>query len=294
MLRKLLREPLVHFLAAGALIYLVFALWGSAADGTASRRIVVNRAALLQYLQYQAKAFEPGTFSAQFDAMSAKDRQQLIDDFVREEVLYREANALGLSQGDYVMRRRLVQKMLFLLEQNTDTASTDAELQAYLDAHATQYQVAAAWTFTHVFIDPANHGGERADAEARRLLQVLNSKKVPFSEAPHHSDRFPFLQNYVERTGDYIASQFGPAFLADFTQLPVDAGKWQGPLRSDLGWHLVLLTNHTAERTPALSEIREQVQDDLRRDRAAEATERTIRALIDTYKVELDMRGGKP
>jgi hypothetical protein len=285
-LRRILREPLLHFLIAGGAIYLLYAWWGR--DGAVDQhRIVVDRGALLQYMQFQAQAFEPKTFAARFDTMIPAERQKLIDEYVREEVLYREAKALGMERGDYVMRQRLVQKMGFLLEQHVQVQPTDAELQKYLDTHHSQYHVAPSWTFTHVFLDRAQRGEEQARREAQRLLGVLNAQNAQFNDAPRFTDRFAFLQNYVERTQEYITSQFGTAFTAALMRLPVDARHWQGPLESDEGWHLVLFTAHTAGGVPALAEIRPRVADDWRRDREAQLQEQSVRALVDSYKVEL-------
>lgn len=291
-MRRILREPLLHFLIAGGAIYLLFAWWGGDAARSDPHRILVDRAALLQYMQYQAQAFEPKTFAAQLDAMTPAQRQQLIDDYVREEVLYREAKALGLERGDYVMRQRLVQKMGFLLEVHAATPVTEAELQKYLDAHRDLYHVAPSWTFTHVFVDRSRRGEPDARRIAGQLLRQLNEKHAGFNDAPRYSDRFPFLQNYVERTQEYIASHFGAAFAGELARLPLDAGRWQGPLKSDQGWHAVLLTARADARTPVLAEVRAQVQDDLQRDRDAALQEQSTQALIDQYRVEL--RGVQP
>jgi hypothetical protein len=284
-LRPLLREPLLHFLVAGALVYLAFALWGRRDDGDA-HRIVVDRAALLQYLQYQARAFEPGTFARQFEMMDEAERRQLIDGYVREEVLYREARALGLERGDNVMRLRLVQKMGFLLESRADAQPTQAELQQYLDAHREMYAVAPSWTFTHVFFDPLQRGEAGAEQMARRTLGALNAAHAGFNDSPRYTDRFAYLQNYVERTPDYIVSQFGPEFMQALERLPVGTNAWQGPLHSAQGWHLVLVTAHTGQRLPAVAEIRDRLADDVKRDRAAAQQEQAVQALIGQYRIE--------
>ncbi|MFO1502237.1 MAG: peptidylprolyl isomerase [Steroidobacteraceae bacterium] len=240
-------------------------------------------------MQYQAQAFEPGSFAARFDAMDAMQRKRLIDDYVREESLYREARALGLEQGDYVMRQRLVQKMTFLLESPDEAQPDEPALQKYLDQHLDLYRAAPAWTFTHVFVDPAAHPGASAEHWASALLQRLNRIHARFSDAPRFSDRYPFLQNYVERTGEYIESHFGKAFAASLQSLPVDASRWQGPLRSDQGWHLVLVTAHVPARDPALAEIRAQVLDDFRRDAAAARQQQAIRDVMSRYTVKIDL-----
>jgi PPIC-type PPIASE domain len=287
-LTRLLREPLLQFLLAGAAIYIAWAHWGHTQEGT--RRIVVDRGVLLRYMQYQAQAFEPGSFARRFDAMGEVQRRSLIADYVREESLYREARALGLERGDYVMRQRLVQKINFLLEAPDAGEPSEADLQQYLAGHAALYRVAPSWTFTHVFVDPAAHPAESAEDRARQLLARLNRSQAGFNDAPRYSDRYPFLQNYVERTGDYIESHFGKSFAAALLTLPVDSRRWQGPLHSDQGWHLVLVTAHAPRRDPALAEVRAQVRDDFRRDAAAGRQEKAIQDVVSRYSVEIKMK----
>jgi hypothetical protein len=285
MFRRLLREPLLHFLLAGGAIYLAWAQWGRSSDD--GRQIVVDRATLLRFMQYQAQAFEPGSFAERFDAMDEAQRRGLIADYVREESLYREARALGLERGDYVMRQRLVQKMNFLLESPGDDKPADDRLQQYLEQHGSLYRVAPSWTFTHVFVDPAAHPGVSAQQRASELLQRLNRARAGFNDAPRYSDRYAFMQNYVERTGDYMESHFGRGFAAALQALPVDASRWQGPLLSDQGWHLVLVTGHAPQRDPALAEIRAQVLDDYRRDAAASRQEQAVKDVISRYRVDV-------
>ena len=294
--RRIAREPLVHFLLAGAALYLLFAFWSaqhSAADTT--RQIVVDRATLLRFMQYRAKAFEPTTFAQRFDALTREQRQQLIGDYVREEVLYREAQSLGLARGDDVMRQRLVQKMEFLLEEPAVGEPAEALLSEWFEAHRDQYVVPPSWTFTHVFLDPAQRGEERALRVANRLVVALNRERVGFNEAPQYGDRFVFLQNYVERTADYIESHFGPEFLASLHTLPVAPRSWVGPVRSTHGQHLLLITGHSDARVPALAELRAQVVDDFKREKTAAARDRTTQALIESYSVkQMDLSALKP
>ena len=283
-LRRMLREPLLHFLAAGALLFGLFA-WHGRETGS-PRRIVVDRPALLQYMQSQGNA-DPANTGQQFDGLTAAQRARLINDYLREEVLYREARALGLEQGDSVLRQRLVQKMKFLLEGSSDAQPADAELQKYLQVNAKLYAVEPAWTFTQVYIDPAERGEAAAAEHARALLRELNSSGARFNDSPRYSDRFPYLQNYVERTPAYIAAQFGEQFMTSLQRRQVAPGKWQGPLRSDLGWHLLMITAFSPEHLPQLEEIRAQLLDDYRRERAAMAREEATSALVKSYTVDI-------
>jgi len=276
-LRRLLREPLFHFLAAGALLYGLFAWRGG--EDESPRRIIVDRAALLQYA--------PASLGQQFDSLTPAQRDVLIDDYLREEVLYREAKVLGLDQGDSVMRQRLVQKMKFLLEGSSDAQPTDAGLLQYLQANRKLYEAEPTWTFTQVFVDPAERGETAAAQRARSLLRKLNAAGAQFNDSPRYSDRFPYLQNYVERTPAYIAGQFGEQFMRSMQKLKVETGTWQGPLRSDLGWHLVMITAFSPGHMPQLQEIRAQLLDDYRREQAVITREEATSALMKNYQVEL-------
>ena len=280
-LRQVLREPLVYFLLAAAGLYALNAYWQG--DGDA-RRIVVDRPALLRFLQYRAQTFEPATFEERFDALSVADRQKLIDEYVREEALYREATALGLQRDDDVMRQRLVQKMGFLLESPPATTPTEAQLQEYFTVHQQEYAAAPSITFAHVFVDGAQ-GDERAHQTALALLKRLNSSGAQFNDAPRYSDRFPYFLNYVERTPDFIESNFGSHFRQELEALSPDAGRWQGPLQSEHGWHLVLVTAHKAGGVPGPADVRAQVLDDYQREQAESAKRRAEKELLARYRV---------
>jgi hypothetical protein len=254
----------------------------------------VDRAALLQFIQYRAKTFEGATFAAQLDAMSAGQRQKLVNDYVREEVLVREAKSLGLEQGDYVIRQRLAQKMSFLLEESAPSSPTDRELQQYLDHNRETYAVAPSWTFAQVFIDKAERGNARAERVAQRMQRILNRSKAGFNDAPRYSDRYPFLQNYVERTSEYVSSHFGAGFMAGLAELPVGTGQWLGPLKSDQGWHLVLISARVAAKQPTLVEVRAQVLEDFNRESAALRLEVATQKLISTYQTQVGAMTAQP
>jgi hypothetical protein len=286
---RVLRDPLTHFLLAGAALFAVFALLhrgdpsGTGDGGT----IVVDRAALVAFMQYRSAAFEPRAFQAQFDALSAKGRKDLVDDYVREEAMVREARAMGLDQGDYVMRRRLVQKMEYLID---DAAAqsfdpSDAELRRYFAAHPEVYGEAPTVTFTHVFVDAGSHP-EGGEAAALRLRRELEARHAGFNDAPAYGDRFPYLQNYVQRTPDFVQNQFGQAFAASLQRLQ-PSPHWQGPIRSDYGWHLVLLTAREPASMPRFETVREQVKEDLLRESMAAYRKKATQDLVRRFRVTL-------
>ncbi len=287
---RLLRDPLSHFLLGGLLLFLAFEWLGGSDPGAgASDVIVVDRAALLGFVQNRTKAFDLELAAARLDALSEAERALLIEDYVREEALHREALALGLDEDDYVLRRRLVQKLEFVAQgfAEADGGLDEAELAAFFAAHRDEYRVAPHVTFTHVFLDAERRGWEDARSEARAALARLRAERVPFTGAPRHGDRFLYHLNYVERTPEYVTSHFGPETGRALFALEPDASRWHGPFESPFGAHLVMVTDRAAGRLPTLDEVRGRVEEDARRARMRERSEEAIRAIVDRYDVRI-------
>jgi hypothetical protein len=289
-LARIVRDPLVHFLAAGALLFAGYAALNprAAAGGGGGRTIVVDREALVTFMQYQSAAFQPRYFEAQFQALSPAERQGLIGKYVQEEALVREAGALGLDNGDYVIRRRMIQKMMYLMDDAASGtfAPSEADLQRYFQAHPDTYRGPATVTFTHVFVDNEVKHPAGAETTAEALKLTLERKRAGFADAPAYGDRFAYLQNYVGRTPDFVGSQFGAGFAAALVKLQ-PSGRWQGPIRSDYGWHLVLLTERRPAELPRFADVREQVKDDMLRDTLAAYRRKAIADLVARYEVRL-------
>lgn len=282
-----LKDPLAHFLVAGALlVYVGGALTPAEPDDS---RIVVNRAALLEFIQFRSKAFEPAAAAALLDSMDEARRRRLIEDYVREEVLYREAKTLDLDADDYVIKQRLVQKLSFATEASVgEPALSDEEIADYFKSHKDDYSVPPAVTFTHVFFSSEERGAGAAQAEAASQVDVLNKSDARFEDAPKFGDRFLFHTNYVERTYDYVASQFGEAAAAEIFDPKGPFDVWRGPLISPYGAHAVYITKVIPGRTPPLGEMRERAAEDATRARKAELIDAVIDATIDDYDVVVD------
>jgi hypothetical protein len=294
LLKRIVRDPLVHFLAGGGLLFALYALLHGTGGGDDARTIVVDRPALLKYMQYQSAAFEPEYFEAQMTAMSPAERKTLIDKFVQEEALVREARAMNLDSVDYVIRQRLVQKMMYLIDDaSTANANVDeAALRRWYDTHRDEYRGEATLTFTHVFIDNEVKHAEGAEAAARKLLATLEARQAAFADAPSYGDRIPFLQNFVDRAPEFVANQFGAAFAKSVAALEPST-HWQGPIRSDYGWHLVLVTAKTAAKDPSFEEVRGQIKEEMLVDANAAYRARAIADLIKQYDVKVEGLNGK-
>jgi hypothetical protein len=289
-LRRIVREPLVHFLLVGLALFAVYSVRRGPGDSTPdARTVVVDRDALLAFIQYRSKAFEPRFAQAKLSNLSPEALERLIDDYVREEVLHREALRLGLDADDYVVRRRLVQKLEFITRgfAEADTALDDSAIQSFFEANAQDYFVEPHVTFTHVFFDAERRGWPESRRLAEQELAALNAARVPFADAPGHGDRFPYHVNYVERTLDYVASHFGPELAQAVYDLEPSGEVWRGPLESPYGVHLVMITRKQAGRLPAIEEIHERVVEDARRSAIRRRVETAVGDLVDTYDVRL-------
>lgn len=288
--RNILREPLLHFLLAGVALFVLFEAVSPNAPADLGENVIrVDRAALLTFVQYRARAFEPEVAAARLEALSSEDLQRLVDDYVREEALHREALALGMDANDYIIKRRLIQKVEFLAQGFADAAAAPDEngVQDYFEANRDDYYVDASVTFTHVFFDAEKKGVEAAQFAALAKLGDLNANGVPFANAPRHGDRFLYHLNYVERTPDFVASHFGAEMAAAIFALEADDGVWRGPYWSPYGAHLVLVAKTVPGRFPGLEEVRERVEDDARRAQARVRMDAAIGEIVKTYEVRI-------
>ncbi len=284
------RDPLVHFLLMGGVLFAAYGLLGP--DGNDPKRITVSRDALVTFVQYRANAFQSDLFDKSMDELTSAERDALVDEYVREEALYREALAMGLDEGDYVIRQRLIQRLEFLLESGIDSGiDTEeigrAELEEFYTEFGDDYREPPVYTFAHVFFNGELRGDAGAREGARQLLTELNEQGAPFSAAIGLGDRPLYFQNYIERTRDFVESHLGSDLTSTLDRVEPSSSTWHGPMRSPYGWHLVLLTDRRPARLPDLDEIEDRVREDRDRIRAAQERRTSIDRIVEGYEVRL-------
>jgi hypothetical protein len=286
-LAAIFREPLVHFVLIGSLIFAVSYVLNpsTAAD---SKTIVVDRNTLVTFMQYRANAFEEELFGKQFDQLSNEQRQTLVDQYVREEALYREALGMGLDNEDYIIRQRLIQKLEFLIDDTaSETAPTQTELEQFYEKYQKDYLEPTVYTFTHVFFDAETRGNDGARRAAAEMLVTLNRNHTSFEAASSLGDRPLFFQNYVERTRDFVVSHMGEPMTAALDMLEPSSSIWHGPYQSPHGWHLTLMTERRPPRLPPLEEVRQQVTDDYNRISSDRVRRKSMNDLVSKYNVRV-------
>lgn len=271
-MKKLLREPLVHFLVGGVLL---FALYGETASpgAQAPDRIVVSEDQVAMLVQ----SFERTWMRPPRDA----ELKGLIDDFVTEEVLYREALALGLDRDDLIVRRRMRQKMEFLSDGISEREPSDEELRAFLDANPERFRIPSRVSFVQVFVSPDADG-----SPAQRAAQLL-ARLRDADESAGSGDPTLLPHELDGATPREVAGTFGTAFADALAEVP--DGEWDGPLASSYGLHLVRVMSREPGRLPALEELRSAVAREWTAAQRAEARERFYRELRARYDVEVRM-----
>ncbi|MET0984401.1 MAG: peptidylprolyl isomerase [Steroidobacteraceae bacterium] len=269
-MRRLLREPLLHFFLIGAVM---FGLYGWLHRGSLSSpsEIVVSRGQLQNLqLQFERVWQRPAT---------KQELQALVDNWVKEEIFYREGITMGLDRDDPVVRRRVGQKLEFILESAAPPEPTDAELQAWLDAHSNDYQIEPTYSLRQVYFDPARHG-DNLDADIAAARSALTGGKV------FDGDTTMLPPTMEAVTAIEVERVFGNQFGEGLKTLPV--GGWRGPVQSGFGLHLVELTRHDPARRPTLSEVRAEVERDLLHARTKEANTAFYNKLLANYAVRIE------
>lgn len=259
------REPLVHFLAAGLALFLALTWSSGGTVDPASRVIDISRETKAQLALQFERTMGRAPTDAELDAAIAQ--------YVRDEVLYREALRLGLDQDDAIVRRRLVAKMDMAASAAAEAAQPDeAALRAWYKANAARYSGAAAVSFDQLYFESA----EAAEAAKARIGPDWRGAGTAISLPASVSALPP----------DEVTVRFGEVFAGELAQLTPGTA-WQGPIRSGFGWHLVRLRARGKGAPPRLDTVREQVENDWRSAEIAARKERAFALLRDAYRVNI-------
>lgn len=274
MMKRLLREPLLHFLLLGGLL---FAAHGILVRGGTSEpgQIVVTQGQIESMALLFSRTWQRAPSDAELD--------ELIRSHVREEVLYREGLAMGLDRDDPMIRRRIAQKVEFVAESGDAAEPSDGELLAYLDLHLAVFAGEPRVTFRQIYLDPRRRKTVTVDAE--RMLNELNGPGSSLdSEGAGDPTTLPLRFDNVTESG--IKNSLGEPFAEALAQIA--PGQWNGPIKSDYGMHLVQVIERTERRSPALAEVRESVKRDWERARRVEASAKSYQNLLQRYTVTIE------
>ena len=266
-LKRLASEPLLHFLVLGVLLFGLFS-WANDDNMRAPDEIVIDAARIAAIeSQFQRVWQRPPT---------PDEKAGLVDNWIREEILYREGVALGLDQNDPVLRRRVAQKMEFISEGLVNSPPTEEQLQAWYEDNADAYRLDPRFSFRQVYFNPSARG-DSLEATLQGTLEALQSGEVPAGDPtllPAGLDDAAFAE--VRRT-------FGQPFAEALVDLPV--GTWVGPIESGFGRHLVRIEDRQDARLAAFDEVRAAVERDFLANRERETKDAFYETLKQRYTV---------
>jgi hypothetical protein len=281
-LESVLREPLVHFLVLGGLLFLFFQ-WKGAGSGPGSNRIVVTHAQIEQLAVGFARTWQkPPT---------EQELKGLIDEYVKDEIATREAVAMGLDRDDVIIRRRLRQKLEFIAEDTvTSVPPSDVELAAWMVKHPTAFQSEPKLAFRQVYLNPDRHG-TALQADAEKLLARLQAGGAKIS-AEHLGDTTMLPAEQPLAPLFDTARSFGDDFANELMKL--QPGQWVGPLESPFGLHLVLVSEKVPASQQQLAAVRPQVEREVLLEHKRKELQNLYDRLLEKYTVKVEQLPAEP
>ena len=275
-MKKLLHEPLVHFLLLGVLVFVAFR-YLSPNSGSEPAQIVVTQAQIESLVTGFTRTWQRPPTNAEVEG--------LVREYIREEVCTREALALRLDQDDIVIRRRLRQKLEFISDSAaSQTEPTDEQLQRYLLSHPDRFRAERRFTFHHVFVDPQKHA-QTLSTDINRLMTQLRLSGGN-ADLSSMGDAFLLEQNFEAVSASEVTKQFGEKFAVKLGELPI--GEWSGPIASGYGVHLVLVTERKDGGEPSLAEVRDAVKREWINKQRLDTTEKFYQALLSRYTIRIE------
>ena len=265
---RLLREPLLHFLVLGAALFGLFGLVGKK-DAEAPATIVISAERVTNLANRFARTWRrPPT---------AQELHGLVEDEIRDEVFYREGKAAGLDRDDFLIRRRVRQKMEFLAEDIAAADPSDDQLAAYLASNPERFRTEDRLTFQHVFLS-ASRRGEALEGDAKQIAATLVSTNGT-ADAAAIGDPFLLGETFRQMQHSDVARTFGEGFAKRLSV--ADIGRWQGPVVSSFGAHFIFVDERTKGSLPPLDTVRETVQREWLNAQRVEAEGKLYRTLRD-------------
>ena len=276
----LLREPLFQFLVLGAALFGLFHLVDGRKAETPAR-IVVSSARIANLADGFARTWQrpPGT----------EELQGLVDDYIRDEVFYREGRAAGLDRDDVIIRRRVRQKMEFSAEDASVPEPSETQLAAYLEANPERFRTEDRLTFRQVFLS-ATRRAATIDGDSKRIASALAGADAAM-DATALGDPFLLGEEFQAVSQNEVASVFGDGFAKRISM--IEPGRWQGPIPSSFGRHFVYISERIPGSLPPLDAVRPAVRQEWSNARRLETKQKLYALLRERYEIVVEMPPAK-
>lgn len=283
-LKRWFHEPLIHFTILGVAL---FSFYSYIHRGRGGVELPNQIALTMDDLSQMALTFE----SQWQRPPTPQEFKGMVEDKVREEVLYREGLAMGLDKDDTIVKRRMAQKMEFLAEDlGAAHEPTAAELKTWFEKNSSQFTMPSRYSFRHVYFSP-DRRGKNVQADAVKALSQIASQPEDSKLAVSLADPFMFQDYYGDRTPEALAKDFGPRFAVAIEK--TKPGSWQGPIESGYGWHLVFVDSVAPGRTPLFEEAESDVKKAWLADQKSRAWQKAYADMRAKYTVVLPALSAK-
>jgi peptidyl-prolyl cis-trans isomerase C len=277
-LKKLAGEPLVHFLLIGAGIYAVYGAFSAGEADNDERTITVARGEIQALADQWSRSLSRPPTEDELDG--------IIRNHVRVKILYREALAMGLDNGDVVIERRLAQKVELLAQGlMTPEEPSEEELIAWYAENSDRFKEPDLYTITQVFFDMDKRGATTLD-DAKAALGKLNALDRLPPDVDDYGDRLMLDAYYANVSKMELGKLFGMAFAEQVVEL--EHGVWQGPILSGYGAHLVQVSDAVLTPLPAFADVKRRIKDEWMAEEVKELSERFVENLISRYEVNIE------
>ena len=272
-MKKWHKEPLLHFLIIGAFIFVVFSIVNKDEIDVSGNKIVITAADIERLSSNWSKKWNRPPTEIELKG--------LVESYIKEEVYYREALALGLDQNDTILRRRLMQKMEFLSNDLAELNQPDeTTLNKYFLNNQEKYELPAQVSFTHIYFSLDKRGAKVVE-DAESVLSGLDALR-----APDKGDSFMLEYDFAQETPYEVERLFGKSFAEQLFTLKANA--WQGPIESGYGLHLVRISEKTDARMPELASVIEKVRTDLMFERRQKTNKEIYERFKERYEIVVE------
>ncbi|MCF6222764.1 MAG: peptidyl-prolyl cis-trans isomerase [Flavobacteriaceae bacterium] len=279
MIKKLIKEPLFHFIIGGIMLFFIFELFGN--DNTANNKTIqITKGQIdLMYTHWQRQLGRLPTET---------ELQGLIDDHIREEILMQEALAMGLDKDDIIIRRRLAQKMEFVAgDMLTVKEPTSNEIKTYYESHKNELKESGEISFLQIFFNVDKRKPETSESLASNLKYKLNGMDISDLDITKYGDQTMLRSNYPDLQSDRLSSQFGETEIVE-QLLNSPLNKWVGPVSSNYGLHLIYVLNRKPGYIPEFKDVSEKIKGEMIAIRKEKLDKKFMARLREQYTIEIN------
>ena len=273
--KRFLNEPFLHFLLIGLAIFISSSYIARKRE---IHKIIIDKAVIAKLTM---------AWQSQFGRTpDSHELKMAMDDYVKQEVLVREAQQLGLNLDDEIIKRRLQQKMAFILKDNIIVPDPDhATLETYFIKNASKFSESPRVSFSHIYFSTDNGHSETARERAVGILHTIESGPIR-SRAPELGDHFMLLYDYTNINKKEAQGLFGDSGFTD-SLFTIKENTWSGPFLSGYGWHLLYVNRKLGKIIPPLDEIKDKVIASYKSDKLEQMDNDAMEKLIEKYQIEL-------